>query len=276
MPLKVELAGEIIGTFLLVFFGCGSVCTAVTTGAFVGVFQVAIIWGLGIATAIHVTGGLSGAHLNPAVTISLASFRGFPARKIVPYLGAQMLGAFLASTVLYVVFAGELNAYEKQHGIVRGEAGSEASAMVFAEYFPNPAGKALTDTDREIMPSWRAFTVEVVGTAVLLLVIMAVTDEHNVSFPKVLTAPTIGLTVTLLISIFGPLTMACFNPARDLAPRLFSSLAGWGAVPFTTNGVGWLTVYCLAPILGGLTGGLLYHTALAPSLARFKSDQPLG
>ena len=65
MPLKIEFMGEALGTFLLVFFGCGSVCTAVTTGALVGVFQVAIVWGLGIATAIYLTGGLSGAHLIP-------------------------------------------------------------------------------------------------------------------------------------------------------------------------------------------------------------------
>ncbi len=74
-----------------------------------------------------------------------------------------------------------------------------------------------------------------------------------------LTAATIGLTYTLLISLVGPLTMACFNPARDFGPRLFSSLAGWGTLPFRVNGFGWCTVYILAPLLGGLLGGWLYR-----------------
>jgi len=273
MPLKVEFAGEVLGTFLLVFFGCGSVCTAVTTGALVGAFQVAIVWGLGIATAIYLTGGLSGAHLNPAVTIALAVYRRFPVRKIVPYLAAQMLGAFLASAILFIIFSDAIGSYEKAHGLVRGESGSEASAMVFGEYFPNPGGKPLTDDARAIMPPWRAFTAEVIGTGVLLLVILGVTDERNTSFPKVLTAPAIGLTVTILISILGPLTMACFNPARDLGPRIFSSLAGWGALPFAVNGPGWLTVYCVAPVLGGLAGGLIYHVLLAQSYLHYPQER---
>jgi len=76
--------GEVFGTFLLVFFGCGSVSAAVLTGAQVGVFQVAIVWGLGIATAIHLTGALSGAHLNPAVTLSLAAWSDFPKKRVMP------------------------------------------------------------------------------------------------------------------------------------------------------------------------------------------------
>ena len=185
--------GGFFGTFLLVFFGCGSVCAAVLTGVQVGVFQVAIVWGLGIATSIYLTGALSGAHLNPAMT------------------------------------------------------------------------RALTDAARNRMTFPAAFAAEVIGTAVLVLVIFCVTDERNKAHPAILTPVTIGLTVTLLISLLGPLTMACFNPARDLAPRLFSSLAGWGSAPFQVNGHGWLTVYVLAPCAGALLGGgvhrLLFRNA---------------
>ena len=256
--------GEAVGTFLLVFFGCGSVATAVLTGAQVGIFQVAIVWGLGIATAIHLTGSLSGAHLNPAVTVALAVWTNFPRRRILGYWSAQFVGAFVASIVLYVIYGGTLEAFESAHGLVRGAPGSEASAMVFGEYFPNPGGRALTEAARAAVPAWRAFLVEMLGTGILLLVILAVTDESNRARPRGYAALTIGLTVTILISLLGPLTQAGFNPARDLAPRLFSALAGWGAVPFATNGHGWLTVYVVAPVVGAIAGGGVYRRWLAP------------
>lgn len=259
--------GEFFGTFLLVFFGCGSVCAAVLTGAQVGVFQVAIVWGLGIAIAIYLTGALSGAHLNPAVTLSLAVWKRFCWGRVLPYWAAQFLGAFAAAAVLYFIFGDALKAYEKATGIVRGQPGSEATAMVFGEFYPNPGGKPLTETARERMSATAAFGAETIGTAILLLVILGVTDERNRARPQALTAATIGLTVTLLISLLGPLTMACFNPARDLAPRLFSSLAGWGTLPFRVNGHGWLTVYVLAPLLGGVFGGGLYAIFFRPFYA---------
>jgi glycerol uptake facilitator protein len=257
--------GEFVGTFILVFFGCGSVCAAVMTGAQVGVFQVAIVWGLGIATAIYLTASLSGAHLNPAVTISLAAWGDFPKGRVAGYIATQMTGAFVAAALLYVIFGGAIAEFETRNGIVRGEPGSEASAMVFGEFFPNPQGRPLKEANRGRMSQGRAFVAEAVGTALLLLVIFCTTDIKNRNRPQILTAATIGLTITMLISLFGPLTMACFNPARDFGPRLFSSLAGWGSVPFTANGIGWLTVYMIAPIVGGLLGGGIYHIFLRPN-----------
>jgi len=247
--------GEALGTFLLVFFGCGSVCAAVLHHAQVGIFQVAIVWGLGIAVAIYLTAPLSGAHLNPAVTLALAAFSGFPCRRVAGYLTAQLAGAFAAAAVLYLIFGGSLAEFEARKGIVRGEPGSEASAMVFGEFFPNPGGEAMQPERGGVVPMWRAFAIEAIGTAVLMLVILGLTDARNPAIPAGLAPLLIGLTVTLLISLLGPLTMAGFNPARDLGPRIFSSLAGWGALPFTTNGWGWLLVYILAPITGALAGG---------------------
>ena len=258
MRIPAWSVGEFWGTFLLVFFGCGSVCAATTTGAQVGVFQVAIVWGLGIATAIYLCGSLSGAHLNPAVTLSLAAWSGFSWRRVLPYWVTQFLGAFCAAAVLYFVFGDAIRAYEKAHGIVRGQPGSEATAMVFGEFYPNPGGQPLTAEARGRMSPFAAFGAEVIGTAVLLLVIFCVNDERNNSRPHILTASTIGLTVTLLISLLGPLTMACFNPARDLGPRLFSSMVGWRTIPFQVNGIGWGTVYVGAPLLGGWLGGAMY------------------
>jgi glycerol uptake facilitator protein len=253
------VVGEFVGTFLLVFFGCGSVCAAVTTGAAEGVFQVAIVWGVGIATAIYLTAALSGAHLNPAVTISLAAWGGFPWKRVAGYITVQLAAAFVSAAFLYVIFGGALAEFEAKKGISRGETGSEASAMVFGEFYPNPSGDPLSDSNSKRMPTWRAFAAEVIGTAILLMVIFGATDPNNRDRPQILTAATIGLTVTMLICLMGPLTMACFNPARDLGPRLFSSLAGWKSVPFTANGTGWFTVYVVAPILGGLLGGALYR-----------------
>ena len=265
--LPAWVVGEFVGTFILVFFGCGSVAAAVTTGAAVGVFQIAIIWGLGIATAIYLTASLSGAHLNPAVTISFASWGDFPWRRVPGYVMAQLSGAIAASAVLFVIFGGAIHEFETRNGIVRGQPDSEASAMVFGEFYPNPLGRPLKEASLERMSQGRAFAAEVVGTALLLLVIFCTTDPKNQNRPQVLTAATIGLTVTMLISLLGPLTMACFNPARDLGPRLFSSLAGWGSVPFTANGTGWFTVYLVAPVVGGLLGGGIYRVFFRPHYA---------
>jgi glycerol uptake facilitator protein len=261
------VVGEFAGTFLLVFFGCGSVAAAVLTGAQVGIFQVAIVWGLGIATAIYLTGGLSGAHLNPAVTLSLAAQAGFPWKRVPGYLAIQCLGAFAASAVLYVVFAGPLRVFEATQGIVRGSPGSEASAMIFGEFFPNPGGRPFTSKAAALISPETAFFIEALGTGILVLVILGVTNSRNPSRPGVLTAATIGLTITLLISLLGPLTMAGFNPARDFAPRVFSSLSGWGRIPFTTNGSGWFTVYIVAPVVGGQVGGLVYRFFFRPYFA---------
>ena len=262
------LVGEALGTFLLVFFGCGSVAAAVLTGAQVGIFQVAIVWGLGIATAIYLTSSLSGAHLNPALTIAFAVWREFPWKAVPRYIMAQFVGAFAASTVLYALFYGPLKAYEAAHGLVRGRAGSEATAMIFGEYFPNPNGRPLTLPLRLTVSPGTAFLAEGLGTAILALVVFGCIDPKNRSRPHGLVPVTIGLTVTLLISILGPLTMAALNPARDLAPRLFSFFAGWGPIAFATNGTGWFTVYLLAPILGALAGGGFYRLCLASHYAR--------
>jgi len=265
-------AGETLGTFMLVFFGCGSVAAAVLTGAEVGVFQVAIVWGIGIATAIMLTGSLSGAHLNPAVTVGFAVAGGFPWKRVPRYIAAQCIGAFLASAVLFAIYRGLLGSFEASHHIVRGAPGSEASAMIFGEFFPNPGGRPLTDAARAAVPPPTAFLAESIGTALLMLVILGVCDERNASRHRALVPSTIGLTITILISLLGPVTMAGFNPARDLVPRLFSALAGWGTVPFSTNGAGWLVIYVIAPVAGSVAGAAAYRFFLKPLYARAPTE----
>ena len=128
--------------------------------------------------------------------------------------------------------------------------------------------------DPEGKTKWYWTLYNIPGTALLLLVIFCTTDERNKARPQLLTAATIGLTVTLLISLLGPLTMACFNPARDFLPRLYSSLAGWGRVPFETNGFGWLTVYIFAPLLGGFVGGAIYRVFFKPAYNDLAGQEP--
>jgi glycerol uptake facilitator protein len=258
-------SGELIGTFLLVFFGCGSVATAVALEAPVGLFQIAIVWGLGLSTAIFVTAKASGAHLNPAITLAFAFVRDFPKRRIPGYLFAQFLGAFAAAAMVYALFGGAITKFEQANGITRGEPGSEASAMIFGEYYPNPGGKPLTDMARQTVPQWRAALAEFFGTALLALAIFGFTARENDRGPGQMTPLAIGFTLTTLICIFAPLTMAGFNPARDLAPRLFSSLAGWDSHPFQVNGIGWLTVYIVSPCIGAIVGASIADALYRPT-----------
>jgi glycerol uptake facilitator protein len=257
-----QCLAEVLGTFLLVFFGIGSVHAAVITGAQMGIWQVAIVWGIGIALAIYVTSAISGAHLNPAITLALATYRGFPWRSVVPYMLAQLLGAVLAAAVLYGIFHNLIAAFEAARGLLRGGAGSELSAMVYGDYFPNPAMVAATPILTAVtLPL--AMLVEMVGTALLALVIFAVTDPCNAGRPAPYLAPLcIGLTISLLISILAPISQAGFNPARDFGPRLVAYFAGWKSVAIPGPHGGFFTVYILSPCLGSLLGGAIYQFIL--------------
>lgn len=267
MNLRPWMVGEFLGTFILVFFGCGSVAAAVLTGAQIGIFQVAIVWGISIALAIHLTSSLSGAHLNPAVTIALAAFGGFEKRMVPGYLAIQLLSAFTAAAVLHGLFGSALADFEAAQNITRGEPGSEASAMIYGEFFPNPGGRPLAE-NRSSIGIVRAFFVEAAGTCLLLVSICGLTDPNNKGRSELLAPVGIGLTVTILISLLAPLTQGAFNPARDFGPRLFSSLAGWEGIPFSANGNGWWVVYIHGPITGGLVGAALHRFVLGPAYRR--------
>ena len=251
------IQGEIIGTFLLVFFGCGSVATAVAVGAPVGLFQIAIIWGMGLASAIYLTGKLSGAHFNPAITIAFAVFTDFPAKRVPGYIVAQMVGAFLAAVAIYILFGGAIEAFEVEKGIIRGDAGSVASAKIFGEYFPNWGDTGFAERSKDSAFHFRACFAEMLGTALLALAILGFIAKGNRTIPDALIPASIGMTLTVLICIFAPISQGGFNPARDLAPRIFSTLAGWGNIPFSANGIGWLTVYIVSPCVGALIGGFI-------------------
>lgn len=271
-----QFVAEVFGTFLLIFFGCGAVHAAVLTGAQSGLWQVAIVWGVAIMLAAYSVGGVSGAHINPAMTLAFAIWRGFPKSRVLPFIAAQLAGAMLAAGLLFVLFGPQLAAKEKEKLVTRGEPGSVVTAMCYGEYFPNPGGLAAGDEPysvekhakwRELASPTVAFLAEVFGTLILAFVVFALTDERNRGQPAAGQAPIfIGLTVAVLISVIAPLTQACFNPARDFGPRLFARLAGWGEVALPGQDEwSWLTVYILAPILGAAVGGGLYEFVIRPA-----------
>jgi len=264
-PLASQCLSEVIGTFLLVFFGTGAVFVSVTTDMMSGVLPVAIVWGAVIALVIYSLGAISGAHINPAVTIASFALRRFPPGRVLPYIASQLIGAMLASALLLAIFGGLLAGFEKTHGIVRGQPGSERSAMVFGEYFPNPGAIGTADEARAKVARWQAMAGEGIGTAVLVFFIFALTDPRNRNRPDgTLFAVFIGLTITTLICIIAPLTQAGFNPARDFGPRVVAYFAGWKSIAIPGPRGGFLTVYILAPVVGGLAGGAFYDYVIRP------------
>jgi len=266
-PLFGECVAEFIGTYILVFFGVGSVHVAVLTGGHTGLWQVAIVWGVAISLAIYATGAVSGAHINPAITLAFTAYRRFPARKVTPYIVSQLLGAFMAAATLYALFYSIIDGFELAQKITRGQAGSELSAMVYGEYFPNPA---IIGTSQEALASVtlaQAMLAEAIGTAFLAFFVFAVTDTRNPAKPNgTFFAVFIGLTVSIVISIVAPLTQAGLNPARDFGPRLFSYFAGWGTIAIPGPRGGFFTVYILSPILGAVVGAAIYQYLLRPSM----------
>jgi glycerol uptake facilitator protein len=226
--------------------------------------------------AIYTVGAISGAHINPAITLAFAVWGGFPWRSVAPYVIAQLTGAFLAAATLFVLFSPYLKAREQEKQVVRGSAGSEITAMCYGEYFPSPGplsnspGPYSIDSHERLnafVSEPAAFLAEVLGTLILALVVFAVTDDRNPGAPPAgLAAVFIGLTVAALISVIAPLTQACFNPARDFGPRLFAFFAGWGPVALPgPRGAGFFTVYIIAPVLGAILGGGAYRRILRAS-----------
>ncbi|MGF1713470.1 MIP/aquaporin family protein [Photobacterium chitinilyticum] len=250
-----ECIAEFIGTGLLIFFGVGCVAALVLTGANFGQWEISIMWGLGVAIAIYCTAGVSGAHINPAVTIALAMFHGFDKRKVAPYIAAQLLGAFCTAALIYALYSNLFTEFEAANQIVRGSEASLATAGIFSTY-PHAA-----------LSFSGAFAVEFVITAVLMFAILALTDDKN-GAPRGPMAPLmIGILIAVIGGSLGPLTGFAMNPARDFGPKFFAFLAGWGDVALTGGkDIPYMIVPILAPIFGACFGGWLYPKAISAYL----------
>jgi len=233
-----EAVAELLGTAVLVIFGTGAIASTVLSGgANGGWLSINVGFGLGLTAGIYVAGGISGAHLNPAVSLTLAIFRGFSWAKLPLYWLAQTVGAFLGAFVIYINYLPAL-----RHSDFGGF--NNSTAGIFATY-PQP-----------YVGTIGAFISEFVGTFMLLLIILATGDKNN--FPAGHSTPIVlGLTLLVIGASLGLQTGYALNPARDFGPRLLTALGGWGLEVFTRQSFyTWIPI--VAPLSGGVVAGLVY------------------
>lgn len=242
-----EALAEFLGTFILIVFGVGVVAQVTLGGGATGQYlSINLAWGIAVMMGVYVAAGVSGGHLNPAVTVALAVWRGFPWAKVGPYVVAQVAGAFVASAVVYVTYAEALAHYD---GGVRQVTGALGTAGIWATY-PQPWLSTLG-----------GLVDQIVGTALLVLVVFALADSRNMP-PQSNAGPiVVGLLVVVIGMTFGLNAGYAINPARDFGPRLFTAMAGWGGAVFSA-GNGWWWVPIAGPLAGGVLGGLVYDLCI--------------
>jgi len=244
MSLAKRATAEFLGTFWLVFGGCGS---AVLAAAFpslgIGFAGVALAFGLTVLTMAYAIGHISGCHLNPAISVGLVAGKRFPAGELLPYVIAQVVGAIAAAGVLYVIASGR-SGFDLQGGFASNGYGAHS-----------PGGYSLL----------ACFVAEAVLTMFFLLVIMGATDKRA---PAGFAPIAIGLCLTLIHLVSIPVTNTSVNPARSTGPAIF--VGGWA--------VSQLWLFWVAPIVGGALGGVVYsaifgteEAEVAPALKKAKS-----
>jgi glycerol uptake facilitator protein len=265
-----EYVAECLGTFILICFGDGVVAMAVAalnqSGRGTQIFQASgdwlIIgwgWGLAVAFAVYVAGGVSGAHINPAVTLAFAVRRDFPWRKVPGYIVAQVVGAFLGALLVYIVYKAAIDSFERANHITRGQANSVPTYSIFAT-FPAPYFKTV------IGP----LVDQIVGTAFLVAFVFAVVDEINQPVRANLAPLIVGFIVVAIGLSFGANAGYAINPARDFGPRLFAWIAGWGKVALPgdyANISAYFWIPIVGPMLGGVIGAYIYDFAIRDVLA---------
>eukprot|EP01006_Ploeotia_vitrea_P035192 TRINITY_DN65845_c2_g1_i1.p1 TRINITY_DN65845_c2_g1~~TRINITY_DN65845_c2_g1_i1.p1 ORF type:complete len:291 (-),score=18.76 TRINITY_DN65845_c2_g1_i1:41-913(-) len=241
-----EAAAEFLGTFVLLLLGDGVVAQVILSrkniddplsSAAGSYLTIVLGWGLAVTFGIYCSLGVSGAHLNPAVTATMAVHRKFPLQKIPAYIGAQFLGAFCGSLVVYLNY---IQALRAAVGSVR----AEATAGIWATY-PQP-----------FLNTWGGVLDQLIGTAMLLCGIFALTDAENAA-PSQHFPIFVGLLVMAIGASLGFNTGYAINPARDFAPRVFTAMGGWGGHVFS-YGHYWFWVPLVICPVGGILGGFIY------------------
>jgi glycerol uptake facilitator protein len=256
-----ELSAEFLGTFVLIAFGDGVVAMAVAalnqskrgTEIFAASGDWLLItwgWAMAVTFGVYVAGGISGAHINPAVTLALAVRRAFPWAKVLPYIVAQVVGAFAGAALVYLNYHNAIGSYEAAHNITRGSFGGGDSTTTFSIFATFPAGFFHASM---IWP----LVDQIIGTAFLVMFVFALTDERNQP-PRMNLAPLlVGLAVAAIGMSYGANAGYAINPARDFGPRLFAWFAGWGKVALPgIHDYFWIPI--IGPFVGGVVGGVVY------------------
>lgn len=268
-PLRSALVGEFLGTALLVLLGNGVVGSVALLEKEADWIVITTGWGLAVALAVYLSGRLSGGHINPAVTLALAVRGDFPWRRLPPYWAAQVAGAFAGALLVYVDYADAFDAFEAAEGIRRGVMEDGKLAGPFA------GGAAVFATFPAFDTTWRNVFSEVLGTAVLLVGVRALSDRRNAEFRGYFEPLLNGLLVFSIGLSLGGLTGYAINPARDFGPRLAASLLGWGGSVFASHGwYFWIPI--AGPLAGGVAGIWLYDLAVHPNLPPEDEPAPPG
>jgi glycerol uptake facilitator protein len=244
-----ELVAEFLGTLVLIALGDGVVAMVVLLNKG-GYENITLGWGLAVTLGVCVAGRISGAHLNPAVTLAVAIFRDFPWDKVIPYCLAQLAGAFAGAALVY---ANYLPAFRQ----VDPDLSHTAGVFTTFPLFPDAWAFGLLD--------------QVVGTALLLGLIFAITDARNQPVAASLNAIMVGLVVVAIGISWGGMHGYAINPARDLGPRLFTLAAGFQNTGFGTHAA-WVPI--VGPIVGGLLGALAYERLIRPFLPEATPSSP--
>jgi glycerol uptake facilitator protein len=253
-----ELFAEFFGTFILISFGDGVVAmlwaligsgrTDNPSTALLGGGDWLLItfgWMLAVTFAIYTVGGVTGAHINPAITLGVALRRQLPWNKVVPYWVVQVLGAFVGAALVFLVYNNAINHYDQIHHIVKGQPNSLPTYSTFAT-FPAPYFHSVLGP----------LVDEIVGTFFLALFVFAVTDELALAPGSNLGPLIVGFIVLAVGISFGANSGYAINPARDFGPRVFAWIAGWGKVAMPGD-YGWVNTYFWVPIVAPLIGAAL-------------------
>ena len=263
-----ELLAEFFGTFVLIAFGAGAVAVAVvglpesgrTSVIFAGAGGWLLItcgWAMAVAMAVYVAGGVTGAHINPAVTLAFAVKGDFKWNKVLPYWGAQVAGAFSGAALAYADYVPAINMWDAAHKVVsRADPGGMTTFSIFATFPASYYGQST------LGPLFD----QVVGTCLLVLCVLAIVDSMNVGVRSNLAPFMVGMAVAAIGMSFGTGAGYAINPARDFGPRVFCWLAGWGANAFPgPHDYWWVPI--IGPLIGAPLGVVLYKFFIADTLA---------